>query len=139
MVVPPPRAWRDPMYLEFSDKPSIDRKVASASTASSSRIVRQSSNPSLDKFVLQHIRSHPKHKDADIAAITEFQNGCTVNYSIRGTKWCPFVAREHSSNHPYYCVQFRRGIISIKCHSHQCRSKETPGSMLPKHLCQSRQ
>ena len=139
MVVPPPRAWSDPPYLEFSEKSSIDTVEGSASTESSSRIVRHSSNPSLDKFVLKHIRMHPKHKEADIAAITEFENGCSVNYSIRGTKWCPFVEREHSSNHPYYCVQFRRGIISIRCHSHQCRSKETRGSKIPKHLCQARQ
>ena len=139
MVVPPPSACLDPQYLEYSSTiPSDDTSRRCVRSESGENIVQRSSNPALDAFVLQHIRSHHMHREADISSITEFKNGCSVNYHIKGTRWCPFVEREHSSNHPYYCVQFRRGIVNIRCHSHQCKSKETVGTNVPRNLFESK-
>ena len=132
MVIPPPRAHFDPQFLEFAVKPRIKGPREIEGSATSSSNAKTSSNPSLDRFVLQHIRSNPLLQHVDIDQVKEYSDGRSIVYDINGSRWCMNVQREHSKNRPFYCVNIEKGLLYQMCNSLPCEGFQSTSIKVPR-------
>ena len=120
----------DPNDLLTCEQPAEQiRPYRNKTTTSTS--VDNSNHVYLDNFVLRFIQSHEKHMDVKIDKIIDYSDGSAVLYSIRGSKWCQNVNREHSENRPYYCANLKKMNLYQMCNSFKCRGYRSPDVEIP--------
>ena len=134
MIIPPLRAAFDPPLLEYASAPHVKGLSQSEDNITDCKILKASSYQDLDRFVLQHIRSNPMHKDVELNQIREYADGRTITYHIKGSRWCMNVKREHKKNRPFYCVNILKKSIYQMCHSLSCQGYQSKGTAIPPHI-----
>ena len=92
--------------------------------------------PGLDRYVLQKIRSQEMHKYCTISHIrqSELNNKSARLYSLRGSRWCNNVKREHEENRIYYCVNMEMGVMYQMCNAESCKGYRSTALHVPQNL-----